>query len=75
MRPTLALLDARDGRLLIESRLPEPLWRLSLRHLAVGRGDLIAVAAQDAADVGELLPLVAVWRGRGGLEVLDAASR
>ena len=65
MRPSLVLLDARDGRLLAEGRLPEPLWRLSLRHLAIGRGDLIAVAAQDEGDVSDRLPLAAVWRGRG----------
>ncbi|HEY7141562.1 MAG TPA: DUF1513 domain-containing protein [Methylomirabilota bacterium] len=72
MRPSLALLDARDGRLLAEGRLPEPLWRLSLRHLAIGRGDLIAVAAQDEGEPGDLLPLAAVWRRRAGLELLDA---
>ena len=72
MRPTLVLLDARDGRLLDEGRLPEPLWRLSLRHLAVGRGDVIAVAAQDEGDTGDLLPLAAVWRRREGLVLLDA---
>jgi hypothetical protein len=72
MRPTLALVDARDGCLLAEGRLAEPLWRLSLRHLAVGRGDLIAVAAQDEGDVDDLVPLAAVWRGRAGLELLDA---
>ena len=74
MRPSLALLDARGGRLLAEGRLPEPLWRLSLRHLAIGRGDLIAVAAQDEGDVDDLPPLAAVWRGRAGLAVLDAGA-
>jgi uncharacterized protein len=72
MRPSLALIDARDGRLLTEACLAEPLWRLSLRHLAIGRGDVIAVAAQDEGDVADLLPLAAVWRGRAGLEMLDA---
>jgi hypothetical protein len=72
MRPTLALLDARDGRLLGEGRLPEPWWRLSLRHLAIGHGDTIAVAAQDEGDPGDLLPLAAIWRRRGKLELLDA---
>jgi hypothetical protein len=74
MHPTLALLDARDGRCLAEGELPEPLWRLSLRHLAIGRGDLIAVAAQDEGDPGDLLPLVAVWRGRAGLVPFDAGT-
>jgi hypothetical protein len=72
MRPSLTLLDVRDGRLLAEGRLPEPWWRLSLRHLAIGRDDVIAVAAQDEGDVGDLLSLVAVWRGRGSLTLLDA---
>lgn len=72
MRPTLAVLDGRDGRLLDEGRLAEPLWRLSLRHLAVGRGDRVAVAAQDEGDPGDLLPLVAVWRRRVGIELLEA---
>ena len=70
--PSLVLLDARDGRLLDEGRLAEPLWRLSLRHLAVGRGDVIAVAAQDEGDLSDLLPLAAVWRRGAGL---DAARR
>jgi hypothetical protein len=74
MHPTVALLDARDGRCLAEGELAEPLWRLSLRHLAIGRGDLIAVAAQDEGDPGDLLPLVAVWRGREGLVALDAGT-
>jgi hypothetical protein len=73
MRPSLVLLDSRDGRLLAEGRLAEPLWRLSLRHLAVGRGDVIAVATQDEGDADDLVPLVAVWRGRDGLALLDAA--
>lgn len=72
MRPSLALLDACDGRLLDEGRLAEPLGRLSLRHLAIGRGDAIAVAAQDEGDASDLLPLAAVWRRRAGLELLDA---
>jgi hypothetical protein len=72
MRPSLVLLDGRGGRLLAEGRLPEPLWRLSLRHLAIGRDDLIAVAAQDEGDVSDRLPLVAVWQGRAGPTVLDA---
>lgn len=72
MRPTLAVLDGRDGRLLDEGRLAEPLWRLSLRHLAVGRGDRIAVAAQDEGDPDDLLPLVALWRRRAGMAPLDA---
>jgi hypothetical protein len=73
MRPSLALLDARSGRFPAEGRLPARWWRLSLRHLAVGRADLIAVAAQDEGDVSDFLPLVAVWRGRPGLAPLDAA--
>jgi hypothetical protein len=72
MRPSLVLLAARGGRLLAEGRLPEPLWRLSLRHLAIGRNDVIAVAAQDEGDVSDRLPLAAVWRGQGGLTLLDA---
>jgi hypothetical protein len=72
MRPALVLLDARDGRLLDEGRLAEPLWRLSLRHLAVGRGDVIAVAAQDEGDPSDRLPLAAVWRSGAGLAPLTA---
>jgi uncharacterized protein len=75
MRPSLVLVDARDGRLLVEGRLPEPLWRLSLRHLAIGRNDVIAVAAQDEGDVSDRLPLAAVWRDQGGLTLLDAGPR
>jgi hypothetical protein len=42
-------------------------------QVAIGRGDLIAVATQDEGDVSDLVALVAVWRGRQGLALLDTA--
>jgi len=72
MRSSLALLDGRGGRLLATAELPGSLRQLSLRHLAVGRGDRLAVAAQDEGASPEPLPLVAVWEGREGLQLLAA---
>ena len=70
MAPSLCLVDRRDGMLLQERRLDPALHQLSIRHLAVGPEDTIAVAMQYEGPAGDLVPLVAVWRGVEGLRLL-----
>jgi len=62
MRPSLAYIDRRDGRLLKEVRLPAELHQLSIRHLSVGRDDTVAIAMQYEGPAGDRVPLVATHR-------------
>ena len=59
MDPSLCYIDRRNGALLGNIRLPEPLRQLSIRHLAVGPDDRVAVAMQDVGPSNRLVPLVA----------------
>ena len=60
MASSLCFVDRRDGALLQEHRLDRLLHRLSIRHLAVGKDDTVAVAMQYQGPAGDLVPLVAV---------------
>ena len=70
MAPSLCLVDRRAGTLLQERRLAPALHQLSIRHLAVGPEDTVAVAMQYEGPAGDLIPLVAVWRADEGLRLL-----
>ena len=71
MRPALVYLDMRDGALLQEVKLPPALHQLSIRHLAVGRGDVVAIAMQYEGPEGDPVPLVAIHRpGAPDLQLL-----
>ena len=70
MTPSLCLVDRRAGTLLQERRLAPALHQLSIRHLAMGPDDTVAVAMQYEGPAGDLIPLVAVWRGDEGLRLL-----
>ena len=70
MAPSLCLVDRRAGTLLQERRLDPALHQLSIRHLAVGPADTVAVAMQYEGPAGDLVPLVAVWRAVEGLRLL-----
>ena len=70
MRPNLAFLDAASGRLLGEA--PALDNRASIRHLAVtGAGEVVA-GMQYEGPAEDAVPLVAVHRGAGVLEPLEA---
>jgi len=71
MAPSLALLDATDGRLLAEARPARELQRLSIRHVAQAPDGLIAAGMQWEGDPLEPVPLVATWDGAGGLAFCD----
>ena len=72
MRPSLCLVDRCDGGLVREHRLAPRLNRLSIRHLAVGEGDTVAVAMQYEGPTGDLVPLAALYRD-GDLRPLAAS--
>ena len=66
MDPSLCYIDRRSGALLGKVRLPEPLRRLGIRHIAVGPDDRVAVAMQDEGPGRRLAPLVAIHRPQPG---------
>ena len=74
LAPSLVYLDRRDGRLLEEVRLSPELHQLSIRHLAVGAGDRVAIAMQYEGPFGDPVPLVALHR-RGEQPLLLEAPR
>ncbi|MDZ7842912.1 MAG: DUF1513 domain-containing protein [Gammaproteobacteria bacterium] len=63
MKPSLVYLNRRDGRLRKKVRLAPALHQLSIRHIAVGRGDTVAFAMQYVGPAGNLVPLVGTHRG------------
>ena len=74
MAPSLCLVDRRNGTLLQERRLDPAMHQLSIRHLAVGPADTVAVAMQYEGPAGDLVPLVAVWRADEGLRLLPGPA-
>ena len=71
MVPSLCHIDRQSGTLLRELRLDPALHRLSIRHLAVGPADAVAVAMQFEGPAQDLVPLVAIQRDGGGLHLLQ----
>ncbi|MEX0923985.1 MAG: DUF1513 domain-containing protein [Rhodovibrionaceae bacterium] len=71
MAPSLAYIDRRDGSLLQEVKLAPELHQLSIRHLALGAEDRVAVAMQYEGPKGDTVPLVFTHRGREQAQILD----
>jgi len=74
MDSSLAFLDLATRGVAASFRLPSELRRLSLRHLAVGADETIAVVMQYEGPRGDPVPLVALQRGRSPLSSLDLAD-
>ena len=70
MAPSLCFVDRRSGALRRELTLDTALHRLSIRHLAVGPDDTVAVAMQYEGPAQDRVPLVALRRGGGPLHLL-----
>lgn len=66
MRPSLAYIDAASGRLLKSVRLPDSLFQLSIRHLAVDAAGMVWFACQHQGPATEQ-PLL-LGRHRRGME-------
>ncbi len=58
MQPSLAYLDARDGRLLEQVVLPPELFQLSIRHLAIDAAGDVWFACQHQGSAAEDPPLL-----------------
>lgn len=71
MAPSLCLVDRRSGALRRDLRLDPALYRLSVRHLAVGPDDTVAVAMQYEGPAQDRVPLVALQRGEDRLRLLQ----
>ena len=71
MAPSLCHIDRQRGTLLREQRLDPALHRLSIRHLAVGPADTVAVALQYEGPSHHLVPLVGLQRSGGALRLLQ----
>ena len=72
MAPSLAYIDARDGRLLREFRLAPELNQLSIRHLARAGDDTVAIGMQFEGDAEALVPLVGIQRSGDEVALLSA---
>ena len=72
MVPSLCHIDRRSGTLIRELRFDPGLHELSIRHLAVGPDDTVALAMQYEGPAHDLVPLVGVQRCGGGLRLLRA---
>ena len=70
MAPSVCFVDRRSGALRRELTLGPALHRLSIRHLAVGPDDTIAVAMQYEGPAHDRVPLVALQCGGRRLRLL-----
>lgn len=75
MEPSLIYLDIRSGDVLEVHKLPPDLHKLSIRHLALARGDLVCFGCQHHGPPGENPALVGFHRRGDKLTLLDAPSR
>ena len=71
MAPSLCHIDRRSGALIRELTLDPALHRLSIRHLAVGPDDTIAVAMQYEGPAGDVVPLVGIQRNARQIDMLQ----
>lgn len=75
MSPSLVYLDRRDGRLLSQVQLAPELHQLSIRHLAIGQDNTVAIALQYEGPEGDAVPLVALHRaGQAALTLCTAPA-
>lgn len=70
MDTSLVYIDSGDGRLLEQVRPPEPLRRVSLRHLAELPGGGVLVAGQYQGNPADAVPLLARHQQGQGLDWL-----
>ncbi|MEQ9488591.1 MAG: DUF1513 domain-containing protein [Alphaproteobacteria bacterium] len=62
MRPNLSIVDSETGELLDQVEPPAPLHKVSLRHIAVPKDDLVVVGGQYQGPESDNPSLIAVWR-------------
>lgn len=75
MDSSLAYIGLRDGRLRHLAKLPDELFQLSLRHLAVAPDGEVAVVMQYEGPSSDRVPLAALSRPGEALRVLEFPDR
>jgi uncharacterized protein len=70
MQPSLAYIDVRTGELIEQQMLEASLHQLSIRHLAVARGDVVTFGCQQE---GAGQPALVGWHRRGSKPALFEA--
>jgi uncharacterized protein len=72
MEPSLVYVDIETGDLLETYRLPTALHKLSIRHLALARSDLVCFGCQYQGPVGEHPALIGFHKRGDALHLLEA---
>ena len=72
MQPSLAYIDAADGRLLHRARLAPALFQLSIRHMDVAADGCIALALQYEGPERDQVPVAGVQQADGPIRLFDA---
>ena len=72
MKPSLAFVDSQTGRRLHAVRLPEPLHKLSIRHLDVNGAGTVAFGMQYEGDRRDRVPMIALVTGGAAPRLLKA---
>lgn len=71
MSPSLCYIDRRDGRLRRKLALDPVLHQLSIRHLSINSEGVAAVAMQYEGSAKDIVPLIALQRPNGRLELIE----
>jgi hypothetical protein len=74
MAPSLVYVDAADGRLIAEHRLPPEHHQLSVRHLACAADGYLALTMQYEGPPGDIVPLAALHRPGEAIALLDGPA-
>ncbi len=74
MQPSLAYLDAADGRLLHRASLDPALFQLGIRHLDVTADGRVGLALQYEGPERDVMPVAAVQQGDGPIRLLEAPA-
>lgn len=72
MAPNLSLVDMAHGTRLWTACLPQPLHKLSIRHLDVNGDGTIAFGMQYEGDVRDRVPLIALAEPHGAIRFVDS---
>lgn len=75
MKPSLVYMKRADSRLVKQVHLPPDLHQLSIRHVAVGRGNAVAFAMQYLGPAGDLVPLMGIHRGDDKAQLLGGPDK
>jgi uncharacterized protein len=75
MQPSLAYIDAADGRLLHRASLEPALFQLSIRHMDVAADGRIALALQYEGPESDQVPVAGIQQADGAIRLFDAPAQ